>query len=227
MPRNSSGSGGQGRDPKLVWRSVLGLLLLANVAAVLFLLFPPGGSADEVEQQLTTLRTQVATGRLRLDQTRKHVAAVEKGRNEGDHFLDEYFLSRRTAYSTLLSELVSAASTSGIRPKEHAYTTEPVDGSDNLSQMSITANYEGSYANLMRFIHEMDRSPRLLIIEALNAAPQQGTGLLTISMKIDTFIREDGTPVESAQAVGVGSPASAAAASAGAASATATGAGAQ
>ena len=39
--------------------------------------------------------------------------------------------------------------------------------------MSITANYEGTYANLMRFVHELDRSPRLLIIEALNAAPQQ------------------------------------------------------
>jgi Tfp pilus assembly protein PilO len=59
--------------------------------------------------------------------------------------------------------------------------------------MTITANYEGSYANLMRFIHEIDRSPRLLIIEALNAAPQQGSGILNISMKIDTFVREDGS----------------------------------
>ena len=59
--------------------------------------------------------------------------------------------------------------------------------------MSISANYEGTYANLMRFVHELDRSPRLLIIEALNAAPQQSGGTLNISMKIDTFVREDGS----------------------------------
>ena len=59
--------------------------------------------------------------------------------------------------------------------------------------MSISANYEGTYANLMRFVHEIDRSPRLLIIEALNAAPQQTGGTLNISMKIDTFVREDGS----------------------------------
>ncbi len=58
--------------------------------------------------------------------------------------------------------------------------------------MSISANYEGTYANLMRFVHELDRSPRLLIIEGLNAAPEQSGGNLNISMKIDTFVREDG-----------------------------------
>ena len=65
-------------------------------------------------------------------------------------------------------------------------------GSDTLSMMSISANYEGTYANLMRFVHELDRSPRLLIIEGLNAAPQATGGTLNISMKIDTFVRDDG-----------------------------------
>jgi hypothetical protein len=32
----------------------------------------------------------------------------------------------------------------------------------------------------------------MLIIEALNAAPQQGNSNLAISMKIDAFVREDG-----------------------------------
>ena len=59
--------------------------------------------------------------------------------------------------------------------------------------MTISANYEGTYANLMRFVHELDRSPRLLIIEGLNAAPQQTGGTLNISMKIDTFVRDDGS----------------------------------
>jgi len=112
---------------------------------------------------------------------------------QGDEFLSDYFLARRTAYSTLLSELVDAAEKSKIKPKEHAYSTEPVEGSDSLSMMTITANYEGSYENLMHFVHQIDQSPRLLIIEGLNAAPQQGSGVLNVSMKIETFVREDGS----------------------------------
>ena len=174
-------------------RVLVGILAAANLIAAGLIVFPPGGSAEELERQLASLQTQAASQRPQLVRTRQHVAAVEKGREEGDQFLGSYFLARRTAYSTLLSELVAAADESKIKPKEHAYSTEPIEGSDTLSMMTITANYEGSYANLMRFIHEIDSSPRLLIIEGLNAAPQQGSGILNISMKIDTFVREDGS----------------------------------
>ncbi len=181
------------KDSKNTWRIILALLVAANLAAAAFVMFPPGGSAEELEQELAMLQKQVTSGRARLAETKSHVAAVEKGRTEGDKFLTDYFLERRTAYSTLLAELVAAADASKVKPKEHAYTTEPIEGSDTLSMMTITANYEGTYQNLMNFIHQIDQSQRLLIIEALNAAPQQNSATLSISMKIDTFVREDAT----------------------------------
>lgn len=189
MPRNFNGAAGI----PLRSRVALGVLLLATIGAAWIVAHPPGGSADELQRQLAALKTQTAARRALLASTRQHVAAVEQGRTEGDQFLGQYFLARRTAYSTLLSELVDAADRSKIKPKENAYATEPIEGSDSLSMMSISANYEGTYANLMRFVHEIDRSPRLLIIEALNAAPQQSGGTLNISMKIDTFVRDDGS----------------------------------
>jgi len=189
MPRNFDAAAGV----TVRWRIALGVLLLATIGAAWIVMCPPGGSADDLQRQLAALQTQTAAKRMLLASTRQHVAAVEQGRTEGDKFLSEYFLARRTAYSTLLSELVDAADRAKIKPKEHAYATEPIEGSDSLSMMSISANYEGTYANLMRFVHELDRSPRLLIIEALNAAPQQSGGTLNISMKIDTFVRDDGS----------------------------------
>ncbi len=189
MPRSFSGALGI----TLWWRVTLGVLLLATIGAAWIVAYPPGGSADELQRELAVLQAQTAARRTLLASTRQHVAAVELGRTEGDKFLNQYFLARRTAYSTLLSELVDAADRSKIKPKEHAYATEPIEGSDALSMMSISANYEGTYANLMHFVHEIDRSPRLLIIEALNAAPQQAGGTLNISMKIDTFVRDGGS----------------------------------
>ena len=189
MPRNFNAAAGV----SVQWRIALGVLLLATIGAAWIVMYPPGGSADDLQQQLAALQTQTSARRALLASTRQHVAAVEQGRAEGDKFLNQYFLARRTAYSTLLSELVDAADRAKIKPKEHAYATEPIEGSDSLSMMSISANYEGTYANLMRFVHELDRSPRLLIIEALNAAPEQSGGTLNISMKIDTFVRDDGS----------------------------------
>jgi Tfp pilus assembly protein PilO len=180
-----------GRDPHAMLRVVLGVFLALDLIAAGFVLFPPGGSGDALEQQLRTLEAQTMQKKKTLELTRQHVAAVEKGRKQGDDFLGSYFLSTRTAYSTVLSELEDAAKQSQIKAKEHSFATEPIEGSDDLSMMTITAGYEGSYKDLMNFIHQLDRSPRLLIIESLNAAPQSNTNAaLTVSMKIDTFIRE-------------------------------------
>jgi len=206
MPRNSN-TLGRLRDPKLAVRIVLGILVAMNLAAAGLVLFPPGGSAEDLERQASSLESQVQARRVVLDRTREHAAAVQKGRAEGDRCLNDYFLASRNHMSELLTELESAASESKIKPREHAYAIEPVDGSDTLSMLTITAAYEGTYADLMHFVHEIDRSPRLLIIDSLNAAPQEGAGLLTVSMKMETFVREDANQPSVAQPAGGQPPA--------------------
>jgi type IV pilus assembly protein PilO len=178
-------------DTKFVLRVVVGVLLVANLAAAGILLFPPGGSAEDLEKQLISLQSQATTKRALLEKTKQHLAAVELGRAEGDEFLGGYFLSRRAAPEMLFTELGNAAAGSKIVGKDTSIALEPIDGSDNLSMMSITATYEGTYADLLHFVHELDRSSKLVIIESLNAAPQQGTNLLSVALKLDTFVRED------------------------------------
>jgi hypothetical protein len=186
-------AGSQTRDLTRRIRIILGALLALNVVAAGLVLFPPGGSADDLERELARLQSQIMQKRTLLERSRLNVAAIEKARGEGDHFLNDYFLSRRTADSTLLSELTAAASKAQIKERDGAQTTEYIEGSDSLSMMTITANFEGTYRNLVNFIAELDHSERLLIIESMSAAPQQGSNILTVSMKIDAFIRDDST----------------------------------
>lgn len=202
MPRNSKaqgpggrsqgpGAGGQSRDLTRRIRIILGALLALDLIAAGLVLFPPGGSADDLEREFASLQSQIMQKGALLEHSRLNVAAVEKARGEGDHFLDAYFLSRRTADSTLLSALTDAATKAQIKERDRAQTTEFIEGSDSLSMMTITANYEGTYRNLLNFISELDHSQQLLIIESMSAAPQQGSNILTVSMKIDAFIRDD------------------------------------
>lgn len=178
-------------NPGNIARLAVAVLLIANLAALYFVFFPPGGSPAELRQQLADQRIQLRQRLGSLDRTKKLAAKIEAGREEGNDFLSEYFLQRRAAYPELLAELNKLASESNIRPKEASYATEPVEGSDTLGMMQISASFEGTYGDLIKFINLIDRSDSLLIVESLNATPQQGNKLLNVVLKIDTFVRED------------------------------------
>jgi hypothetical protein len=106
--------------------------------------------------------------------------------------VEQYFLNQRLAYSQVLADLNAAARQSQIKPREASFELLPIEGSDTLSMMTITANFEGTYADLMHFVRILDRADRLVIVESLQASPQQGRPVLDVRMKLDTFVREDG-----------------------------------
>ncbi len=78
-----------------------------------------------------------------------------------------------------------------MKTKDSTITPERIEGSSSLSQLSVTAAYEADYQNLLKFVNLLDRSERFLIIESLTAAPQSGSGILLVSIKLDTFVRDD------------------------------------
>ncbi len=172
-------------------RLVLGILLLANIVAAGLVLFPPGGSAEDLDRQRVTLGAQLRAKQAVLETTRQHAAAVDKGRTEGDQFLSQYFLANRISSSTLLGELQQAASQTKLKARDTTFSMLPIEGSDTLSVESIVAAYEGTYPDVMHLVHEIDRSKKFLMIESLTAAPQQTGDILTVSLKVNAFVRED------------------------------------
>jgi Tfp pilus assembly protein PilO len=180
-------------NPRAVIRLGLGVLVAANLVAAYFLVRPIGGSAQELSQQALEMHSQIRQQQGVLDRTRILVSKIESGRGEGDQFMGSYFLPRRPAYSTIMGELNDLASQSKITPRDSAWALEPVEGSDTLDMLQISANFEGSYPDLVHFVNLLDKSNRLLIIESMNATPQQSGGRLNVMLKLDTFVREDGS----------------------------------
>jgi type IV pilus assembly protein PilO len=178
------------RDPRVVVRALLGLLLAANLVAAVLAFKPFGGSADELRQERIALQNQLGSLQARLNATQALAAKIQKGRTEGDQFLDRYVTDRRTTYSTIFGELDQTAQDAGIKPRDRTVELNQIEGSDTLEMMSITAGYEGSYDSLQKFIRLLDRSPRFLIIESLQAAPQQGGQTYNVTLKLDTFVKE-------------------------------------
>lgn len=192
---------GSKADPFKPWKIVLGVLAVANLAAFFLLVKPVGGSASDLEAQLANLQSQIKRQQLSLRGSRDLVGKMEGARGEHDMFMQNYFMDRRTMSSTILTEIKDSAAASGLLAKEHSFAFEPVEGTENLGMMTITANYEGTYANLMKFVNLIDRSKRFLIIDNIQAAPQQQGGKLVSRFKINAFVRETGQGVTEAAPV--------------------------
>ena len=179
------------RDRRAILRVVVYLLLASNIVAAVLMIRPWGGSAQDLEQQLIAGRQQVKQRQLAIERLKLLVAKSERARKEGDRFLSAYFLDRRKASASILTEIGESSRKVGLRQRDGAFTFEPIEGSDSLSLMSIAVNFEGSYSDLVEFVHRMDASERFLIIEELQAAPTQVTGVLAIRMRVSAFVREE------------------------------------
>lgn len=187
MPRNFKAAL---KEPRVVMRAIIGVLLAANLVAAVLAFKPFGGSADDLRREQSDLRRQLGQLQARLNGTRQLVDKVEKARREGDDFLAKYFTDRRTTYSTVIEELDHTAQEAGIKPRDRSAELNPIEGSDTLQMMSLTVGYEGSYASLEKFVNLLDKSPRFLIISSMTASPQQSGNTLNVSFRLDTFVRE-------------------------------------
>lgn len=181
---------GPAKDPRAGWKIALIALAVANLIAFGLLMRPLGGTVEELNQRLRDLRTQIRLEQQQLLAIRANAQKIEKARRDQVQFMQSYFMDRRTLSSTVLSELESAAKEAGLKAKEHSFTVEPVEGTDNLSLMTITGNYEGNYGDLIRYVNRLDRSKRFLILDNIQAAPMQQAGVLASRFRINAFVRE-------------------------------------
>jgi Tfp pilus assembly protein PilO len=176
-------------------RAVLGVLLLANLVAAVVAFKPFGGGADDLRRDRNALQQQLAQLQKQVARNKKMVEKVETARREGDQFLDKYFTERRVVTSTIQGELVQIAKDAGITYQPTTWTPEAIEGSDTLSMWTINAGCQGTYAALSKFVNLVDKSPRFLIIESMLAAPQQTGQVLNVTIKVDTFVKEQGLSV--------------------------------
>ena len=176
----------------MIARSILGILLLANLLAAFAIFQPLGGSAEQLDQELGEMQKQLQRDQAQVQRMRSIESKIQHARTSGDSFLTTYFMDRRTASSSIVSELNRAAKEAGMTAKEHSFTFDALEGSDTLSMMTVVGNYEGTYSDLLQLVNRLDKSSRFLIIDTMTATPLAGSGKLAISIKLNTFVREDG-----------------------------------
>jgi hypothetical protein len=171
-------------------RMLAGFLAFFNIMALFFYLVPPGGSREELAEQTIQLRRQIVATRGQSTRIRTTALKVETGGGQASDFEAKYFLPKRLAYVTVVGEIQRLAKASGLQERDSVNTEEPIEGTADLSLLTASANLEGSYANLMRFLNETDHSPMLLMLDALTAVPQSKSGEINATMRFQAIVRE-------------------------------------
>jgi Tfp pilus assembly protein PilO len=192
MARNFSLSALKWKDPRVAVRAGLGVLLVANLVTAVIAFRPFGGGADDLRRDRNILRQQFAQLKIQVAKSRKLVEKIETARTQGNQFLTKYFTQRRVVTSTIQGELVQIAKDAGITYQPTTWNIDAIEGSDTLAMMTINAGCQGTYAALSKFVNLVDKSPRFLIIESMVAAPQQTGQVLNVTVKVDTFVKEEG-----------------------------------
>ncbi|HXB74627.1 MAG TPA: hypothetical protein VNY05_40710 [Candidatus Acidoferrales bacterium] len=183
-------SGSSIRDPRVIMRAVIGLLLVANLVVAVIAFKPFGGSADDLRQAEGSLRGQLAALAGKVASARRMVSKVETARKEGDQFLEKYVTEHRVVTSSVQEELNRMAKEAGGAYLPITMNEDLIEGSDTLWMMTINAGYQGTYANLTKFVYLVDKSPLFLIIENMQLSPQQTGQNLNVSLKVLTFYRD-------------------------------------
>ncbi len=172
------------------WLQVgVGVLAVLNIAALIFYFAPPGGSREELTAQGQQLRTEVTAARAQTAKLQRVSSKVQAGSRESADFEARYILPKREAYEAIIEEIQRMATAAKLDQGEGVWTEEPIEGTADLTVLTNTTNFQGSYQNLMRFLYEVDHSPKLLMLYTLTATPQKA-GQVTAQMKFQAVIRE-------------------------------------
>src|SRR5258707_13248477 len=81
------------KDPRVSVRAALGTLLLLNIVAALILFKPWGGSADDLERQLVSMRQRLPQQQVALAKTKSIAEKVARARGEVEQLMTKYMLN--------------------------------------------------------------------------------------------------------------------------------------
>jgi len=180
------------REPKTLVQAGLVVLLIANLVAAAFAFHLADDSPATLDAQLTASRAALNGAQQRLNKSKTLVQNMELSRNQGDKFLVSYMTPRKHTYSALDGELNKLAESAGMKVGDLNYSLpDPIEGSGDLETLTIQANFEGNYAQLVKFVNLLDRSPRFLLIDSLQVAPQPKGDILNATVKMNAFVKDD------------------------------------
>lgn len=175
-----------------VWRRSLKLwlpgllLLLVNLGVLSTYRFLLAGQTQLRSSRVERLSATVAEleeHRLAVEDV---MANAEVNRLRVEEFYTQWLSSEADRLTQVIAEVKRMARASGVKTSGFRYPDEALDEYE-LVRRSIVFSVEGSYQELRRFIHALERSEQLLILEEMGVNESSGGSKVRVRIKVSTL----------------------------------------
>jgi len=159
-------------------------LAVVDAAAVAVLFSPLVGSVESRMTQLDQLRAQALQKMRQVEP----LNGLDKKTITAGHQIDEFYKERLPGRDSAISEtLGKLASDSGVQLAQVKYTFAEHDEL-GLRPVSIDANLQGDYLQLVRFINSLERDQIFFVVDSVDLGGDQGD-TVRLHLKVRTFLK--------------------------------------
>ncbi|MCI0404282.1 MAG: type 4a pilus biogenesis protein PilO [Acidobacteria bacterium] len=176
-----------GRRRWIYWG--LALLIAADIAIYIGWL---RGLAERIQvdpSTLANLESEVGQRTAEVERLRRVQAQAPTAAPKLDAFARERFWNGAVGYSRTVAELTETAKSAGVRVSGTQYNESQSKERPEMLELRLNASVEGSYANLLRFMQELERSPRFYLVQDLSVGSTRG-GQVRVDMTVLTYFRK-------------------------------------
>lgn len=175
----------------------LAILAVANLAALLLLVYPLSRRVASTEQRAQDSRTQLA----RATQEYRAARATLEGRERTDKQLERFYAevlprdqtaARRITYL----KLAQLSRDADLLYERRTFDTSKDKKESALTRMDIEVPLNGEYADMRRFIHTLETAPEFIVIREVQLAKSKSEkgSALTLTLNLTTFYRTPDGP---------------------------------
>jgi Tfp pilus assembly protein PilO len=161
------------------------LLVVLAVNAAIFAGFtlPRTVRQRNLESRLGALRRQVTSERRSLEELTRRSQAIQANVGDTERFLGEVATGREQGLAVVLVEIEAIAARAGLRLRSRTYTAKDVKDLP-LVEIGIMIPVEGSYAQLVSFIDQLEQSEHFLVVDRvqLRQGSEPGEDQLTVGL---------------------------------------------
>jgi Tfp pilus assembly protein PilO len=168
--------------PAWLWRTVIGLLAV-NLLAFFFLVRPAWDTDRGQESQILDLQRRIRAVQREGQSSETMLTALK----EVEEFTQGY--PQRSQLVPLIGELTAVAKRNGLgTPAVDYRPTEIKDA--GLTRVTVSLGVEGGYAQIRRYLNELERLRRHLVVERVSFRdPRGGTAELQVQLQLALYLR--------------------------------------